>query len=172
MNLDQKARDAQIRAIAVYEKRPDHALATHNGAAEIGQGLTCTFKQGDHSVVIDMPDAIGGYNRGPSPGFFGRAAIAGCLAAGIKMAATREGVRFDAVRVNIDMDFDNRGVLAMPNSSPVPLATRVLIEITSDESQERINDLGTRAIEHDPWYLAFKDAQHIVVATLIAAQTS
>lgn len=172
MNLDQKAYDAQMRAITVYEKRPDHALVTHCGTAEIGHGLTCTYNQGDHSVVIDMPDAIGGSNCGPSPGFFGRAAIAGCLAIGIKKAATRERVHVDAVCVNIDMDFDNRGVLAMPNSSPVPLATRVSIEITSDESEKRINDLVTRAIEHDPWYLAFRDVQHVVVATSIRAETS
>ncbi len=114
MDKDQKAHDAQLRAIEIYEKRPQRARAVHHGIAEIQGGLTCTYEQDGHAIVIDMAEAIGGDDRGPSPGYFGRAAISGCLAIGIKMAAMRERIRLDAVRMRIEQDWDNRGVLAMP----------------------------------------------------------
>jgi len=88
LDKDQKARDAQLRAMGIYEKRPERARAVHSGIAEIQGGLTCTYEQDGHAIVIDMAEAIGGDDRGPSPGYFGRAAISGCLAIAIKMAAT------------------------------------------------------------------------------------
>jgi uncharacterized OsmC-like protein len=114
-----------------------------------------------------MPTAIGGDNQGPSPGYFGRAAICGCLAIGIKMTAAREDLRIDVVRVEIEQDWDNRGVLAMDGASPAPLATRVAIEIASPEQRERVNDLIVRALTKDPWFLAFRDAQPVTTKVSI-----
>lgn len=170
MDRDKKAHDAQLRATGIYEKRPERARAVHRGIAEIEGGLTCRYEQDGHAVVIDMAEAIGGDDHGPSPGYFGRAAISGCLAIGIKMAATRERIRLDTVRVKIEQDWDNRGILAMPGASPVPLETRIAIGIASPERQEVVDELVSRAVAQDPWYLAFRDAQTITTAVTIAAE--
>ncbi len=166
MDKDQQTREAQRRIIDVYTKKPKAALSTNSGIAEVREGLACTFTQDRHSVVIDMVEAIGGDDSGPSPGFYGRAAIAGCLAVGIKMTATREGLKFDSVNVGIEQDWDNRGVLAMPGASAAPSETRILIQIGSAESQEKVKALVSRALAHDPWFLAFRDAQ--VITTDVA----
>ncbi|PWJ21624.1 OsmC family protein [Jannaschia seohaensis] len=172
MQRDIHARDGQLRAISVFEKRPEQARVTHHGQAEVCEGLTCTYAQDGHSVTIDMPAAIGGDDQGPSPGYFGRAALCGCLAIGIKMAATREGVRLERVRVEIAQEFDNRGVLAMPGARSAPGDTRISIEIVSPEEEARIREMVERAMRHDPWYLAFRDAQSIATDVSIAQEVA
>ena len=72
---DQKAHDAQVRAIEVFAKRPEAAKTKYCGAAEVGDGLSCTYEQDGHVVSVDMAEAVGGDNTGPSPGYYGRAAI-------------------------------------------------------------------------------------------------
>ncbi|GMG84480.1 hypothetical protein LNKW23_36960 [Paralimibaculum aggregatum] len=167
---DIHAREGQLRAIAVFERRPEQARVTNRGKAEVREGLTCTYEQDGHAVTIDMPGAVGGGDLGPSPGYFGRAAICSCLAIGIKMTALREGLHIASVRVEIAQDFDNRGVLAMPGARSAPGETRVSIGIVSLEEGARIRAMIDRALAHDPWFLAYRDAQPVTMAVSIAAE--
>ncbi|MGD8751257.1 MAG: hypothetical protein PVG14_07530 [Anaerolineales bacterium] len=48
--------------------------------------MTCLFTQGEYSIAMDMPEIMGGDETGPSPGFFARADLAGCVSMGIKQA--------------------------------------------------------------------------------------
>ena len=133
----------------------------NKGAAEVRDGLSCTYRQDGHDVVIDMPHAVGGSDQGPTPGFFARAAICGCLAIGIKMTATREGLHLDKVRVGIEQDFDNRGVLGMADADVAPKATRIVIDLASPEDSATLHAMVDRALTYDPWFIAFRDAQPI-----------
>ena len=161
MDKDSHAREAQLRAISIYMQRPERAQVINRGAAEVRNGLSCTYEQDGHCLTLDMPNTIGGSNEGPSPGYFGRAAICGCLAIGIKMTAARENLKLDAVSVGIEQDWDNRGVLAIEGASPVPSATRIAIEITSPEPEKQVGEMVARALANDPWFLAYRDAQPV-----------
>jgi hypothetical protein len=77
------------------------------------------------------------------------------------MTAARENLQLDAVRVGIEQDWDNRGVLAMEGASPVPSDTRIAIDIASSEAEEKVRSLVARALVSDPWFLAFRDAQPV-----------
>ena len=169
MDRNTHARDAQLRAISVFARCPDRARVVNRGAALVEDGLSCAFEQDGHRVKIDMPTAIGGSDEGPAPGYFARAAICSCIAIGIKMTAAREGLRLDAVRVVIEQDWDNRGVLAMAGASPVPADTRIAVEITSTEPADTISEMVDRALANDPWFLAFRDAQPVSTAVSINA---
>ncbi len=166
MDKDEKARKAQLRVIDVFTRKPESALSTVTGLAEIREGLTCTFTQDGHSAVLDMVEAAGGDDAGPSPGFYGRAAIAGCVAVGIKMAATREGLKFDSVNVAIEQDWDDRGFFALPGAPTVSSETRLSIKIETAEPSEKVDEIVNSALAHDPWLLSFRDAQ--VVTTDIS----
>jgi len=168
MDKDQKARKAQLRIIDVFTRKPEAALSTVTGNAEIREGLTCTFTQDEHSTVIDMVEAVGGDNAGPSPGFYGRASIAGCLAVGIKMAATREGLKFESVNVGIEQDCDDRGVFALGGASAVPSETRISVKIETAEPSEMVDELINRAMAHDPWFLSYRDAQIITTSITVS----
>lgn len=172
MDKEIHARDAQLRAISVFAKRPDAAQVLNRGSAEVRDGLRCTYEQDGHQLVIDMPAAIGGSEEGLAPGFYGRAAMCSCLAIGIKMTAAREDVRLEAVRVEIEQDWDNRGVLAMDGASPVPNDTRIAIRVTSSEHTVVLEEMIHRALFSDPWFLAFRDAQPVRTAVSIASGVS
>lgn len=161
MDQDTHAREAQLRAISVYTKRPETARIVNRGSALVRDGLSCLYEQDGHQICLDMPNAIGGGGEGPTPGFFARAAICGCVAIGIKMTATREGIALEAVNVGIEQDWDNRGVLAMDGVYPAPSDTRIAIEITSSEPEAAVEDMVQRALASDPWLLAFRDAQPV-----------
>ncbi|MFC7051060.1 OsmC family protein [Emcibacter nanhaiensis] len=161
MNLNRRAREAQLRAISIFTQRPERAQVVNRGSAEVRAGLCCTYEQAGHRLTLDMPGTIGGSDEGPSPGYFGRAAICGCLAIGIKMTAVRENLHLDTVRIGIEQDWDNRGVLAMEGASPVPNDTRIAIEIRSSEPEEKVGEMVSRALANDPWFLAYRDAQPV-----------
>ena len=159
MDKDTQAREGQNRAIAVFEKRPNQAQVVNTGIATVKDGLVCAFSDGTHAIDIDMPEAIGGTGTAPTPGYFGRAAICSCIAIGIKMTATREGLTLDSISVSIEQDFDNRGVLGIPGTSAVPSDTRIAIAISSPAPAQQIEDLVEHALQIDPWYLSFQNAQ-------------
>lgn len=168
MDKNIHARDAQLRAIGLFSKRPEAAQVLNCGTAEVREGLQCTYEQDGHHLVIDMPTAIGGSDEGFAPGFYGRAAICGCLAIGIKMTATREDIRLEVVQVGIEQDWDNRGVLAMDGANPVPSDTRIAIEVASSEPNDVLEDMIRRALSSDPWFLAFKNAQPVRTRVSVA----
>jgi len=161
MDKNTHAREAQLRAISIYGKRPEKAQVINRGTAEVREGLGCVYEQDGHRLTVDMPIAIGGSDEAPSPGYFGRAAVCSCLAIGIKMTAARENLRLDTVRVGIEQDWDNRGVLAMEGTSPVPSDTRIAIDVASPEAEETVRSLVARALSNDPWFLAYRDAQPV-----------
>ena len=150
MDRNRHARDAQLRAVSVYARRLERAQAVCRGAAEVREGLSCVYEQDGRRLSIDMPTAMGGSDEGPSPSYFGRAAICGCIANGIKMTAARENLQLDAVRVGIEQVWDNRGVLAMDGASPGPSDTRIVIEVASSETEETLGAMVARALAVDP----------------------
>ena len=166
MNRNIQAREGQARAIAVFEKRPNKAQVTNKGTATVDDGLVCVFSDGTDTIGIDMPEAIGGTGTGPSPGFFGRAALCSCIAIGIKMTATRERFPLGSISVFVEQDADNRGVLGVDGVSAAPLGTRISIDISSSASAEEIRDLVDRALQTDPWYLAFCQAQPVQISCM------
>lgn len=172
MDKNIHAREAQLRAIEVFSKRPEAAQVLNRGTAQVREGLRCTYEQEGHHLVIDMPAAIGGSEEGLAPGFYGRAAICSCLAIGIKMTAAREDVRLEAVQIEIEQDWDNRGVLAMDDASPVPTDTRIAIKVTSSEPRSVLEEIIRRALSSDPWLLVFKNAQPVSTAVSIAPGVS
>lgn len=169
MDRNAHVREAQLRAVAVYARRPERAQMVNVGSAELREGLCCVYLQDGHRLTLDMPSAVGGSDAGPTPGYFGRAAICGCLAIGIKMAAARENLRLDAVRVGIEQDWDNRGVLGVAGASPVPSDTRIAIEIESPEAEDKVRAMVSRAIALDPWFLAYRDAQPVSTVVSVSS---
>lgn len=154
-------REAQQRIIRVFSARPEQGRSTVTGTAELRDGLACSFEQDGRRVVADMPATIGGTGTGPSPGFYGRAALCSCVAMGIKMAAIRSNLRVEAIRVNIEQDWDDRGMFEMADAPAGPLAARLTIEVESAAGKESIAALVERALAHDPWLIAYQQAQKV-----------
>ncbi|MDT8341103.1 MAG: OsmC family protein [Longimicrobiales bacterium] len=110
---------------------------------------------------MDMPPIMGGGGLGPTPGFYARAGVAGCVSIGIKQTAVMAGVDFRRVTVDVETDFDDGAALGIGDRSAAPLETRLTIRIETGEAESDVRALVTRALEMDPWFLALRDAQSV-----------
>ncbi len=164
---DAVIREAQEKVIARMEADREAARTTIVTTGRIAEGLVCTVEQGPFRAVTDLGRGMGGDAAGPSPGFFARAAIAGCVGMGVKMLAAREGVAFDHMTITVETDFDDSAIFGLGDASAAPLVTRVRIDIESDAPAEAVADIVDRALEMDPWFLALRDAQ--VVEPIVTA---
>lgn len=167
MTRDHDIKEALDRLISIYERRPEVALDTVKAEGVLEDGMTCRVTAGSHTAVMDLPQTMGGDDAGPTPGFFARAAIVGCVSMGIKMGAVRAGLSLSSIKVKIETDFDDRAVYGLCDKTAAPLETRLLIEIESELPQSDIEALVEDVLTRDPWYLALKDAQ--VVSTKVKA---
>jgi uncharacterized OsmC-like protein len=116
---------------------------------------------------MDMGTVLGGAGVAPTPGFYFRAAVAGCAAIGIKMTAAREGMDIEAVTVDVEMDFDDSALLGMGANPASPLETRLTISLKSREDGKKLQAMVDRALAADPFFLALRDNQKITTAFVL-----
>jgi uncharacterized OsmC-like protein len=169
MTRNEKIRSAVERVIDVFSKKPGAAMDTIRASGRIEEGLVCNVRQGDYTAVMDMAKGIGGDGSAPTPGFFIRAGLVGCISIGIKLTAAREGVDVGAIDVAVEMDFDDGALLGVGDNSAAPLETRVTITVESAAPWNEVEAMIGRALECDPYFLALRDAQS-VKTKLIAAE--
>ena len=161
MTTNEDIRTAQSKVREAYAMSPDTALSTSHASAEVSDGLKCVFRQGTETAVMDLPEVMGGTNKGPTPGFHARAAVSGCVAIGIKMEAANQGTSIDGIHVGIEMDFDDSAPLGMGLNSAAPLATRLAITVKTRHEEADIQALVARVLEKDTFFLALRDAQAV-----------
>lgn len=164
MAQDSDIRAAQERVIDVLRKRPAMARSSIAASGHVGQGLACTVRQGDHQATMDMSKTLGGGEAGPTPGFYIRAGLVGCVAIGIKMTAAREGIDLDSVDVDVEMDFDDGAMFGLGSNTAAPLETRVTITLATQAPWAEVTAMVERALAADPYYLALRDAQKVVAS--------
>ncbi|MBU2868035.1 OsmC family protein [Pacificibacter marinus] len=162
-NTDRDAhiRDAQNAVIARMKSDPSKARSTVKTNGHISEGLACHVTQGRFEMMLDMGRAMGGECAGLSPGFHGRAAIAACVAMAVKMLAARESVRFEAVDVSVEMDFDDAALFGLGSGHAAPLDTRIAIDVTTDAADSTVRGIVDQALAWDIWYLALRDPQQV-----------
>jgi len=165
-----RTRQALERVIGVFEKRPDKARSTNHASACVKDGLQCKFTQGDRNTIMDMPAIMGGDDAGPTPGFFARAGIAGCVSIGIKQAAILAELEFEQVTVDIETDFDDAAMFGLGTESAAPLETRLSIQIQTAEPEPKVIKMIDEVLERDPWFLALREAQSVKLMTAIVGE--
>lgn len=152
---------AMNRIADVFEKRPAAALDTTRSTARLSEGLRCTVTDGGHSLSVDMPDAIGGEGSAPSPGVYGRAALVGCIAIGVKMTAARRGIAIQCIDVDLEMDWDDRGLFGMNGAPAATTGMRVVVTVTSDGPRRELDAAIAEGLANDPWLHTFINPQTI-----------
>jgi uncharacterized OsmC-like protein len=170
MSNSLEIRAALERMATIFHRKPSAALSTASGSAHVGDGLECTYRQDGREAVMDMPKAMGGGGEAPTPGFFFRASVAGCVAIGIKMMASRRGIELASVDVDVEMDFDDGALVGVGSNSAAPLETRLTIRLASAAPREKLDELVGLALAADPFFLALRDQQK--VRTTIVAEAA
>ena len=126
-------------AIQYLTEHPAEARYTDSTAtAVLEDGLRVRVTgTSSESVSTDMPASVGGGGASPSPGWIFRAAQASCVATLIGMRAAQEGVQLKTLKVTVDSESDDRGILGMDESIPAgPLSARVNVAIAADGAGE------------------------------------
>ncbi len=164
MTDQQPIKTKLTRIVQAFDARPSLAKSTDITSLRMGHGLACTATQADWSQTIDMPTTIGGTNTGPTPGFFGRACVISCIAIGIKLAAAMDDIEITGIEIEMETDWDDRGLMGFAGVDAGCQATRIEIEIISPHSQDVIEALVAKALERDPWYLSYIRALKVSTA--------
>jgi uncharacterized OsmC-like protein len=122
--------------------------------ASLEAGLGTRVEGADGApIVTDMVTGIGGGGTAPGPGWMFRAAHASCVATLIAMRAAEEGVVLDQLRVTVDSESDDRGILGIDPEVPAgPLSIRVVVAITAaaDADGDTVRRVVDYGVAHCP----------------------
>jgi uncharacterized OsmC-like protein len=157
------------RTVKVFTQRPGSARSTYKVTAQIGDGLKATTREGDWNVEFDMPVALGGGGTSPTPGVYGRAALLGCLAIGLRLEAVQGGLTLDAVDLSMEVACDDRGLFGLADVPPGYEAFRVQITVKSRAPEAEVRALIERTLARSPWYDVFARAQNIRTDITVSA---
>jgi uncharacterized OsmC-like protein len=124
-------------------------------------GFFCTTREGDHIIKTDMLEIMGGAGNGPTPGVLGRACLASGIAMGIKIAATQNKISINTIQVDLEMDWDNRGVVGIDGISAGPSNIKIKLAIDSSVNAKLLHEVVNQGLNSDPWLTALAKAHTI-----------
>jgi uncharacterized OsmC-like protein len=122
------------------------------------------------SLATDMPIALGGTERAPSPGWLLSAAAAACCATTIAMRSAQLGVDLTTLEVSVTAGADVRGMLGVGDDvSPSLGDLTVLVEIGADGATDgELEELVSWAAAHSTVMSTLRDASKVAVDIEIA----
>ncbi|MFT5665386.1 MAG: putative OsmC-like protein [Gammaproteobacteria bacterium] len=154
MNEALKIEAALSRNVRAFQQRPSVAKDTTSCRTTLRDGFFCTTREGDHIIETDMPEIMGGAGNGPTPGVLGRACLASCIAMGIKIAATQNKISINTIQVDLEMDWDNRGMLGIDGISAGPSNIKIRLAIDSSANTKLLHEVVDQGLNSDPWLIA------------------
>jgi putative redox protein len=164
MATDEQIRTALERTRRAIELRPGIALGTMTTSTRLEEGLRCVSRNGDWSFEIDEPSSVGGDNSAPSPGVYGLGALTGCVAMAIKNEAVLSYVSVTSVEVDVEADYDDRGMYHMDGVNGVKPGFqefRLSIDVESSAPDEKIREIVENALKTDTWFNVFTHKQKV-----------
>jgi len=161
MATDHEIKIALDRAVKALELRPSTGQSTMKTTARLEDGLKCVSREGDWTFEMDLPKGVGGEHAAPSPGCYGRSALVGCLAMGIKMQAAQAEVPIGAIDVALEADCDDRGDFGLDDVPPGFKEFRLKIKVESPAPAEAVRATVDRALEVSSWLAVFVRAQSV-----------
>jgi uncharacterized OsmC-like protein len=160
MPSSEKIKLAFNRVSKTLAQRPAFGLGTGISKASIKDGLTCEIKEGNWTMIADMPEQAGGNGAGPSPGVYGRAALGSCLAIGYMMRAAAMDIPVAGIEVEVQADYDDGALFGTaPGVPPGYLEIRYLVTVDSDAPEKVIMQMLDEADKHSPYFDVFSRAQ-------------
>lgn len=102
------------------------------------------------SFLIDEPANLGGVDEGPNPVEFVLAGLNGCVSVMVSMIAKEMDLTYSAVDLDTKGTLDVRGLMGMNGVTPNFQTVTLNVTITTDESQERIDELKEKVESRCP----------------------
>jgi uncharacterized OsmC-like protein len=128
--------------------------------AVVEEGLACCVQEKNHVVMADLPPSMGGEDSAPSPSVLLRAALASCVAMGVKLWAARKDVAVDRVEVRVETEYDARGQFGVSETIvPGFQSVRIHIDVQSAADPDLIRGIVDTSLRFSPLTDAFRRAQ-------------
>lgn len=143
-------RKAFKRNKKALEKKPSIGQGTASTKIRVKNGTTCEITASGKKLVCDIGTEQGGNDAGPGPGILERGALGSCLAMGYSMWAAHLGITIDSIEVEVESDFDARGMFGVTKDPPGFKELRYNVTIESAASEEEIRELIEKADAHSP----------------------
>lgn len=138
--------------------RPQKGKGTAVTKIKLFDGTTCEVQHKHWTFKVDIGEAEGGNDAGPGPGILERGALGSCLAIAYSQHAAVMGVPLDKVEVDVESDFDARGMFAIDDRPPGFEELRYKVYIESPASEEEVQKVIDKADKHSPVLDDFKRA--------------
>jgi len=157
--------DASSIATAIREARgylsehPEESRYRDSEAVAVVENSLVVRVEGDGwTLRTDMPTGVGGEASAASPGWMMRAALASCVATLITMRAAERGIALDGLRVTVDSESDDRGILGIAEDVPAgPLSMRLRVSTDPrDQDEALLREVIEWGFDHCPVYDAIQ----------------
>lgn len=151
-------KEAFERNRKAIELRPQKGKSSAVTKIRLFDGTTCEVQHKHWTFKVDIGKAEGGNDAGPGPGILERGALGSCLAIAYSQHAAVMGVPLDKVEVDVESDFDARGMFAIDDRPPGFEELRYKVYIESPASEEEVQKVIDEADNHSPVLDDFKRA--------------
>lgn len=122
------------------------------------------------SFLIDEPANLGGSDAGPNPVEFVLAGLNGCVSVMVSMIAKEMDFTYSAVDLDTKGTLDVRGLMGINGITPNFQTVTLNVTITTDESQERVDELKEKVESRCPVMAMIKGSGVAVDGDWIAKQ--
>ena len=143
-------KEAFERNQKVLKLRPSKAKSTATTRIRLFDGTTCEVEHKHWKFKVDIGKSEGGNDAGPGPGILERGALGSCLAIAYSQRAAVLEIPIEKIEVDVESDFDARGMLYITDDPPGFEALRYRVYIESPALKEQIIELIEEADSHSP----------------------
>lgn len=143
-------KEAFERNQKAVELRPSMGQNTVVTKIRLYDGTTCEVEHKHWKFKVDIGTSEGGNDAGPGPGILERGALGSCLAIGYSQRAAVLEIPVDRIEVDVESDFDARGMLFVDDRPPGFDALRYKVYIESPASEEEIMQIIEEVDKHSP----------------------
>lgn len=143
-------KEAFERNQKALQMRPSKAKSTATTKVRLFDGTTCEVEHKHWKFKVDIGTSEGGNDAGPGPGILERGALGSCLAIAYSQRAAVLEIPIDKIEVDVESDFDARGMLHLTGDPPGFKALRYKVYIESPASKEEVIQIIEEADKHSP----------------------
>jgi len=160
--MDQQRLSAALaRAENAFNRHPGLAKQDKVTTAVLRDGTLCEVAEDGWKFVVDMPEAMGGTAKGPTPGTYVRSGLAACLAIGYSTRAAILGVQIRSVQVELRSDMDLRGVFCGMATVPAYNCIDYVVTVESDTPEAEIRRVLDESDARSPYLEVFRRPQSL-----------
>jgi uncharacterized OsmC-like protein len=150
--------ERNARALAL---RPGVGRGTAVTTVRLSDGLACEIEEGPWRFASDMSRKAGGDDSAPNPGIIGRAALGTCLATSYALWAATMGVEFDRLEVEVQADYDTRGMYGVGDAPPGYIQIRYVVTVESDAPESEVMRVLDQSDACCDYLAVFRDPQDV-----------